>query len=339
MAALGFYNSNEYRNYPFQGVAPILLPRTGGGSVPLPQAAIVEMVCAIGPALPFTPGVNTVYLETITNQAGTLLFDFRIDVPSGAQLALRFTRTAADREFATSWAQAVDATTGDLVLSLEPSGCPDPVIFEGYLVTGLLADLFAALAPGQSLTGSNLLTPLEPVLARPAPPVVVSLNLINQGRLMASTFACADDGAAIAAAPVRRPPVIAGGCIQAPIVLVEGYNTQIQIDSRTGTIRLGATPGAGAGQATGELPLSPGEVPPAGSPYLDGGPGCGQVISRLNGLPGPQVELTGSGVSITPHPFLKNRLVIDFTRRGQAACVPVSVGTSTARSEHLLSET
>jgi len=336
-----FLTSNEYRDYPFLHPVQTLLVRSDTRQFPLPQDLIVEAQVSLGAECRYHPVEHVVYLLKISLTGSTLTITLATTAPGANGLILNFNRHVNDREFTVSKATAVDLHTG--LPPTPPSGqVTSPPFMTGTLVTGQLADTLALLTSGQYLTGATSIV-LEPSLVGQLPPYVRSISTTNAKRLMAGSWNCADpDAPSYILLPypmtMPMPCVIDQTGIQGEISFLAGYNVTLSEPSGGKQITIGGRIGAGLGQPSGEVPLTPGEQPPDGSAFLDGGPGCGALVTSLAGLPGPNVDLKGGqGVSIYRHPFLRNRLVVDFHLSGLNLqnCASLPLVSSVAVSEQL----
>lgn len=310
MPLQGFLADNELRAYPFlPGVVPTMT-RSDGAEIDLPTSAIVDFRCVVGLDAGWAEGLDVVYLHAARREHdGSASFEFRSTAIGLAGLALVFRRDADDPEFTSSDADATTEAGGSLNSSLPPSDCGDTLIWSGRLTTGLPGGLTAVLAPGQGLYAADGLMAVERASVQDlAGTYVRSVNLANVVRPVASA------PAGCASSPPQHPPgtvVPVATCLTGPLTLKEGFNVSIQQNDPASTITLTAGVGAGAGQPCDEVPLYPGEAPPAGSTLLTGGPSCGEVVTSINGLSGAVLRLTaGSGVTIAPDPVTPHAVAV-----------------------------
>jgi hypothetical protein len=109
--------------------------------------------------------------------------------------------------------------------------------------------------------------------------------------------------------------------LQGHIKFEEGFNSSVRTTAGTSTLAFGAGRGSGQGEPTEEVPVFPGEQPPAGSQLLTGGPRCDELISSINGVPGPVVSVLGGiGVDVGHDTEMPHTLVVAVTLQGLAVC-------------------
>lgn len=276
----GWYNENALRDYPLVGDPPPVVGLPGGGTGPLPAAAIVDAYFELDVVGLTTPGGLDVYLKRIARASGVLAFVFGCTAPGLSAVELAFDRDEADAEW----------TTGEASVTIagSPAG-----YFRGLLVTGPLGPLLAVVGDGEELTGGTDLK-LEPACLRLlAGTYVRSVTVANRERLTATTPG--------EVAPPFDPGTIVSGTIAglpgapAKVGVSEGYGVQIRQDATEGTLAFSAGLGLGEGLPCGEVKLTPSEAPPAGSLYLTGGPACSECISSINGRVGRSIRLLGRG--------------------------------------------
>ena len=88
-------------------------------------------------------------------------------------------------------------------------------------------------------------------------------------------------------------------------------NCRITVDPEGNALKFGGAVGAGLGPVCEEIPASPAETAPDGSELLSGGPGCNEVVKRINGLTGPTIGLRGiQGFDVKRHPSITSRLLV-----------------------------
>lgn len=316
MAAVGFYNSNRNRSYPF----------LAGGTGGLPDSAVVDCGFLTGPLVDFRPGRDAIYLARVRRSGGRFTFEFASDCPDLAGVPLIFARAEDDPEYVAEAVEAVlDAPGGSASLSDSASSSssagPDGAgafLWSGYLVTGPLDDLAAALPDGGVLERAPGGLVTEPALVQVlGGTLVAALNLANDDR----TRVTAPEGCDAVAWPAQAGTTIAAARgLRGALELVPGYNAAVRQDSRLGVLTLGAAVGDGAGEPCAEVPLFAGEVPPEGSRWLGGGPDCGGVLRAINGVGGPLFTLTtGAGVSLAALPE-EHRVVVTVDMHGLAVC-------------------
>ena len=298
MAIPGWYNENSLRHYPLVAdPTPVMM--LGPIPVPLPTQTVVDIGIEIdvpGVVDP-TPDLK-MYLLSITRVDPLLTFAFKTSVLPDSPLL--FYRSINDVEWTTS--ESVVAV-GD-----------KPVLFmRGYLVTGPLSWLLAVLPSNGMLLGSEVLT-LEPSTWRLSGGTYVrSIAVVNYSRLTVSP-----PGSPVP--PYQPTTTLMGDPMVGDIQIYGGYNMALRQDDTTQTLTFSAAVGAGTGTPCAEIPLTDDEVPPDGSQYLTGGPSCSEVVSSINGQPGPQLRMIGSGgVTVMTDPNNPHRIIVDLVSATAAA--------------------
>jgi hypothetical protein len=322
VAAVGWFNENLHRAYPFVK-GTVARPADGPLTVRnLPDAAVADLGFVAGPKSGFEAGAHAVYLNRLTRSGDTFTFEFASDAPGLFAVPITFTRTAGDPDYAfestDTGAAGLSSSLSAGSLSFVGADCDEP-LWSGFLVTGTMADL-------------ELLLPGDGVLERGAggglvePALVQTLN----GSLVVR-LAVANDDRTRATGPEDCPGVswpfevgvvhVADPCVRGAVAFSPGYNAVVRQNTQDNSITFGAAVGAGAGQPCGEVALFPGERPPEGSLLLTGGPACNQTVRSINGVGGPQLTIVaGAGVSVTASPET-NTVVVDVSMAGLAACV------------------
>jgi hypothetical protein len=325
MARPGFLNDNEARAYPFVPDPPLLF--LGAEAVPLSYPAIVDFGCLVGLDADFDGRAHMVWLHSISRTGPSFIFEFRCSAPGLAGHALQFIRDLADAEFATDEAEAVELIGEG---AFEPClARRDDPLWDGWLTTGLLNDLAAALPDGQILLAGAEAPTIEPALIQDlSHGYVRTLNLANEDR----TRATAPEGCSEASSESLGDPVGQDGqyrmiinreCLYGPQVLREGYNCVIRQNARENSITVSAALGGGAGEPCAEVPLAAAETPPPESRLLTGGPACDELITGINGLSAATISLVPlRGVRIAPDLGRPHTLVVDFGRQDMALCLP-----------------
>jgi hypothetical protein len=318
----GFLNANEGRAYPLQDVTPRTL--TGGsGAVSLPDDAIVDFRCIVGLDATWGEDTDSVYLHSIAREFdGTLVFDFRATAYGLQGLALRFTRSPTALEFAVETVDAVEVVDGSSYGGIGPGTCGDALLWTGTLVTGRLAALQALVPVNTSVTAADAALPLEPALVQNlARTYVRSVNLANINRVHAAAPAgCPTIPSSLY--PIGAA-IVTVTCISGDVIFRAGYNCDITQTAATNALTIGAGVGSGLGEPCNEVPLYPGEAPPAGSTLLSGGPACTEVITSVNGIVAANLQLVaGDGMQITTSATAPHTLVVGVAPGTLAACPP-----------------
>lgn len=232
----------------------------------------------------FDPTQHSVWLESVSRAADVFTFTFRTDAPGAAGQPLMFTRPITATEWLSEQVTAAD--------------------WEGFFVTGPLAELAEQLSNNTAITLTSAARVLEPARIQSlVKSYLRSVSLGNYRRtLVTPSSACETSSSAV---NVREIVVNASG-LQGNLRLKEGYNCRITQTDFNNEIRVAAEVGAGVPPDSelcsrgGELPVYGGEEAMAGSKFLSGGPACDETISTINGVGGANVNLVGgSGISIT----------------------------------------
>ena len=289
-ANTGFFNDNLYRAYPLQA-APVVMTRITDAlvetQVELPTNVIVDFGAMLGAAVEYDPESHVVYLASITRPSGQLIFTFHCSSPDADDYALVFYRAAAAEEFTNSYTEYNPGHS---------PACGGGGFWDGFLVTGQLAELLELVPVGYSLQGTAETTAVEPgVILSCRQRFVRSINLANMMRLRVERAEDCDG-------PANPDQVIqqVGTCLVGPLRIKAGFNTNLSQDVSDNSFTLGAAIGAGAGEPCDEVPCYPDEEKPEDSPFYSGGPACGGLISTINGVPGPALALrAGPGITIS----------------------------------------
>lgn len=319
MAKPGFFNDNEYRDYPFitrPELPDAELADETTDTVSLPHSAIVDCGIIMGVEVPFAADAHKVYLHAVRRTGDTFEFEFRTDAPIAEDYALIFTRQLAAAEYATEHAEAIGITDSSSSLS---GACPDGPVWEGYLVTGQLADLGEALEDGQEWDFSDTRWQLEPARMQVLS-YLRSISLANYDRTHADL---PDDctGASSESAGDSRLLFVNSVCMLGNLKFKPGFNCAIRQEDTSNTIIISGAVGGGAGLPCNEIPLYEGEASPDDGSLLGGGPQCNEVITSINGIGGRDVSiLAGSGVTIIPDELDPNGLLVSIDLHDLTAC-------------------
>jgi hypothetical protein len=310
MAVPGFLNDNTFRAYPLVGPKAPPMVRGSGGAYRLPEATLADLTAVIGPAVPFDPAVG-LRLAAVSRAGGTLTFLF---AGGGVEMPVEVPEGAAEFSVHAGGA-AEDGCDGDWA--------------DVRVTVGLLADLLAILPDGDDLTADDE----TPVLVEPARvqslagSYVTGISVANAPR----TTAAAPDGCpgsssseaagSSSAGPGDGDVIVSARCLRGEVRFIPGYNCTIRQSEADNALVIGAAVGAGDGEPCGEEPLYEGETSPDGGTLLSGGPSCGQVIQRVAGLAGPNVQVIGGpGVVVRPSEEAENTLLVDVNFRGVPSC-------------------
>lgn len=300
MNGLGFYNENEFRDYPF--ITRVETSADSASGLDIPQGAILDFGAIMPADEQFEDGTDYVYLESIRYDGVTLLFDFHTTAVGGGHCLFR--RTLLDPEFAVTWADAI----ANLAVSSSSASVELPR-WQAFLVTGRLEDLTELIAPGEALYFPPGYWKIEPGrvqnLSRSR---VLRVHLANKQRLLwTPPEGCGESSSSAAADTVHVYAMDLAGDIK----IEEGFQASVRQEDQNTAFSIGAGTRAGLGPPCDEVPRYPGEVAPAGSPFLTGGPACNELVKRINGVGGREFKLTGTnGVFIEPDPELPNTLLV-----------------------------
>jgi hypothetical protein len=292
----GFYNDNEYRAYPF-----VFKPNV----TTLPNSSIVDCGIIMGLDSEFDGQQHSVWLKTVRRVDNVFEFEFDTDAPGAANNPLIFRRDVNAEEWLTE-----DAESAPYVKDI--NSCAVEPVWSGFLVTGPLTELQAALPANGSLTlEQNYI--LEP--ARIQSLVKTYLRTISLGNLSRPMAQSACDPPDTSS----RYVVINKRCVTGDIRFKEGYNAQIRQRQLSREIAISAGRNLGMPfdadicKTYGEIPFYANEQPPAGSKFLSGGPACDELVNAINGVSGPDVNIVGgTGVEITADPET-NTIFIDLS--------------------------
>jgi len=279
----GFYNDNEYRAYPFIYNKPATTPA-------LPTNVILDAGFIMGLDAQYDETIHTVWLSTITKTGNLFEFTFKTNATAAA---VSFTRHSDDE-----WALEDSESVPDA-----GNPCADEPIWSGFIATGPLDDLLAVF---DAAAVNNVWTlqvndyQIEPARIQNLNKAYLrSISVGNYDRVKVPP--CGTTGG-----NENRPIILNARCMKGDIRLKEGYNCLITQTDRANEISVTAAIGSGAGNTSaelcennGEVPLYPGEPLPADSKFYSGGPACNELISTINGMGGPNVNIIGgAGINI-----------------------------------------
>lgn len=320
MARFDWYNCNEFRAYPLQEQTQLLMLLDATPTV-LPNSFLVDFGCVVGPAAVYNEAEDFVYLYKISRNSGTLTIVFRSTASELVEEELIFTRPEDAEDYCFS--ESVWSAQSDPPLF----ECADPFLWEGFLVTGRLAPLLDILADGEELIAPDNglvveLTRVQNLLDR----CVNTINLANAPRTHATL-----PGGCEGSLPQEDTVdfIISAMCLVGDLRFKEGYNVSIAQSEESNSLTFSARVGAGAGRSCNEFPWYEGESSISGSTFYSGGPACGDLITQINGIPGPSVPLLPkTGLSITIADGNPSKLIVTFTMDGLAICVPDDLASS-----------
>ena len=354
MPRAGFYNDNEYRDYPFQTVVEPLEYESSASAVPFDEVPH-ELIVDFGVVMDAHSGWSdtaghTVWLRRIERCSDVFVFEFRYAASEVGDEALIFARSITAEEFQIEWAESLPLYVADAVvcgaaapaeipgwdmgafefvegsvgesISLSSEGpCPRRPKWTGFMVTGKLDELI-------------LLMPSDDVMVFEAPPYapyvmepgriqslvnayVHSISLANFPRTLALTTEECDSSAS-----QDDDLVVNYRCLQGVLAFKEGYNCSIEQDDTQNAIIIDGATGAGAGVPCEEVPLTDDEVAPDDNTLLTGGPGCGEIVKTINGKGARRLQLlAGRGIRIYADPTRTDTLIIDRDLSDFALCL------------------
>jgi len=299
MAKAGFYNDNEYRDYPF---ITRVASNDAAADAGFPQAAIVDFGAIINTGIAYDAQQHAIYLHAVRRDASTVEFEFRLLHPATTE-TVRFSRELTDAPYLTEWQDS--AAYG----SSQSLAVADEAAWTAFLVTGHLDALAAIMPSGSTWTFAPTQLVIEPARIQ-ALTYLRAIHLANRQRTQVTLPARCETPTTPDASAV------AVGSVTGIVRFREGYNCTIRQDASRNAIIVGARVGAGAGRPCNEVPRYPGESSPDGGRYLTGGPACDEVVTTINGVGGRNFQLTaGRGIRISPDPDRTDTLIIqpDFS--------------------------
>lgn len=300
MPRAGFYNDNEYRQYPFVFAKPDSLPTD----------LIVDCGFIMGLDSGFDAAEHFVYLHQIRKTSTQIECEFRTTAPNAANSAIVFKRDFDAEEWSTEFAAAAVA---DKPCAAEP-------LWEGFMVSGVMATTVNLLPVNGSI---DFVTTAPFAANRAVEPARVqslvktylrSVSLGNYPRVIAP--ACVDGEPGVVAPSAEI--IVNATCLKGNIRFKPGFNCAIRQSDPANRITIAAQKGANTGddpagelcQYGSEIKLYASEQPPiinvatnARSKFLSGGPACDEVITGINGLGAPDVKIVGgAGIQVVVDP-------------------------------------
>jgi hypothetical protein len=334
MANPGFYNDNQYRDYPF---VSRITPLSGEGwdesssqaFTELPQGLVVDFGAIVRPAAEFDSAVDYIHLRSIARAGDSLLLTFTLSSMSSTY-AITFTvDTPSTQEFVITWADsiAILETPSDIFT------CDDTPVWSAYLVTSDTAAVLDMLDDGDTVFFEAGLWQILPArIQNLIGTQLQSIAIANISRTLATQAEdCAEDeDEDTAEFPVAH---LVAGCITGGVTFHEGYNCGIRYDSRANAIVISASPGIGAGQPCGEVIGYPAEAKPSGSQYYSGGPACTEVLRSVNGASAADLRIqAGAGFSVVASTEFQNTLVIERLLNAFVVCTDATLDTDDSLS-------
>jgi hypothetical protein len=278
----GFYNDNEYRAYPF------IYDKTVSS---LPDNVIVDAGIVMRIDSNFDGAVHSVWLASVSRAGTEFTFEFQTDA---TEEPLTFT-CLGDAGWQIKYAESAVQNTAPTCANKN-----DPV-WEGFIVVGPVQNLTAFLSDSETVTFTKTARQLEP--GRIQNLCKAYLRTINLGNYERPYVPNCDE--ATPGVDVLPDIVINRTCMAGNLRLKEGYNCVIKQKDWRNEITISAVKGAGAEidpafcENGSELALFPGESLFENNVFYSRGPACSDLISSINGLPGPSITLVGGdGINI-----------------------------------------
>ena len=303
MPRAGFYNDNEYRQYPFVFAKPDSLPTD----------LIVDCGFIMGLDSGFDAAVHFVYLHQLRKTSTQIECEFRTTAPNAAGSAIVFRRDFDAEEWSTEFA----------VASIADKPCATEPLWEGFMVSGVMATTVTLLPANGSI---DFVTTSPFAANRVVEPARVqslvktylrSISLGNYPRVVAPAV-CTDGLSSSSASSTADQLIINATCLKGDIRFKPGFNCAIRQYDYANRITIAAQKGANIGddpagelcQYGSEIKLYADEQPPiinlatgARSKFLSGGPACDEVITGINGLGAPDVKIVGgAGIQVIVDP-------------------------------------
>lgn len=365
MPRAGFYNENEYRDYPFRTqldervIVDVLELSSSSASnsssaayTDLPHATVVDFGAIMGVSGGFRTGTDFVWLHRIRRSGSYVLFEFRTTAPLAKNEVLYFVFDTDTEEFTQKWAESVAVDTadpipsessvsssssslssassisssetfctpgvdGDTALVCGGPGCQAP-LWDGFLITGEFSDLLELIPEDSQVVYTQGVWVIEPARIQNLNNAFVrSINLANTDRTRVTP---PEECSSVSVG--EREVYVNATCLQGDIQFREGYNCNIRQETATNSLIISGVVGGGEGEPCEEIPLYDGETAPAGSPFLSGGPACGELIRTISGKGGPAIRLVaGAGIRIFESPDDPSTLFIDQDLGDFALCL------------------
>ncbi len=296
-----FYNDNANRAFPFLAAS----------TAPLPEEAVVDFGCELGNDSGFVPGESSVWLSRVSRVGTAYRFVYRSDAPGLRDKTLEFEFDLSDPEYTSDRAEAGVGSSGS-----DFGRCVGPG-WSGFMAIGKLDAL--PIADGESLELAPDASPVEPsVVWYWHDAGLESVSLYNRSRTaVPEVVNCSSERAEAPTLYLNR------ACLTGDVRFKAGYNCSLQQNASDNSLTFGAGVGSGAGPACREVPLFDEETEGSGSSdsgYLDGSPGCSEVLRSINGVGGRVLAVqAGRGVSVYPGPS-DGQLVVDIHLGGLAVC-------------------
>lgn len=320
MSKQGFYLDNMFRTYPF------IDPDTGIG---LPKSTIVDFNCFIYTEVGYKEDTNKVWLYSVERYGDNFIFKFACDAEGLDGIYLTFLKTLSDPELSYAFSGSLgEYSSSSIPINYNdenetPVGCPEKILWEGYLVIGNLTDLASTMNSGDILydyTGAG--TVIEPTLViNIQDSTIRTINLANRLPLRTTAPEGCTQGY-VTTWP--ESVVVYNSCMTGDITFKHGYSCNVSMLASSNEINFTAVAeGSIAGQNCDIIPgiyVGAGHAVPPGSVLYTGGPLCSDTVKSINGVSAKRLWIVGGkGISLTTDPgtFTIN---IAATLSGLAVC-------------------
>ena len=331
MALPGWYNENQFRDYPFVGRSESYvssLSSISSNSVvswwDLPTAAVVEAGVVMDIDAGFDPAVDQVYLHSVSRAGSSITFELRTTAPGAGNYALRFYRQLDAAEFEIQYAQAE-------MISPEPVAllqCSSTAPWSGYMITGDVSVLAESVGDGDTILLPPSLWLIEPArIQTMMASYLRSVSLANFPRTKVTEPAgCETSSSSSDSSATDSDDVFVSlECAAGDLVFESGYNCHVRIDSNSNAVIIGSGVGLGAGELCEEVALTEDEA--ILESLLSGGPACHELIKTINGVPGPNVTIA-AGPGFQVYVADDGALVVDRSLHDFALCPGVETDSS-----------
>jgi hypothetical protein len=281
-------NDNAARDFPFLK-----------GTSFTPFSSVVACGFTLGPGSGFVAGEHNVFMTKVMRRNGRLWFFFTSDAPGVIGKYLIFSRSEEDPRYTLEYVDLVDEdpeldSISDSFSAVNEAGCDFSDMFGGFLVTGPLGELIDLIPDEDKLFG---LSTVEPALLQSLVGAYGrSINVANSDR---TRYEPPEGCSGVSWNDEPQPTYTRSTCLTGPIVFVPGYNSIILQSQQENSLTFSASVAAGEGEPCEQIALFEGESAPDDSQFLEGGPGCQEVVRSINGVGGPVAFMAaGQGVSI-----------------------------------------
>ena len=327
MSKQGFYLDNMFRTYPF------IDPDSGIG---LPKSTIVDFNCYIYTEVSYKEDENKVWLYSVERSGNNFIFRFACNASGLSGNYLTFVKNLNDPELSYAFSETLGtyASSSIPIIDDEPgNGCPEKILWEGYLVIGSLTELADSMTSGDILYDPGIETVIEPTLViNIQDSNIRTINLANRLPLQVRAPEGCQQGYETYW-PERI--VIYRVCMTGDIVFKHGYSCNVSMVSASNEINFTATvdeaiEGQNCENLIPGLYVGAGQAVPYGSVLYTGGPTCRDTLKSINGISAKRLWIVGGkGISLTTdqETFTIN---VSATLSGLAVCANSSLYLSSA---------